>query len=75
MEVMGDMEKRLDDGSWIGPPGLYPIIRLIDLDGVDVPVLDLVYEKEAYRILGRDNTVREVEEFLGQRRMSGGKSA
>lgn len=75
VEVMGDIEKRLDDESWLGPPDLYPIIRLIDLDGINVPVLDLVYEKEAYRILGRDDTVRKVEEFLGRRRTSGGKSA
>jgi hypothetical protein len=75
VEVMGDIEKRLDDGSWIGPPNLYPIIRLIDLDGVNVPALDLEYEKEAYRILGRVDTVREVEEFLFRRRTSGGKSA
>jgi hypothetical protein len=75
VEVMGDIEKRLDDGSWIGPHDLYPIIRLIDFDGVNVPVLDLVYEKEAYRILGRDDIVREVEEFLSRRHTSGGKSA
>ena len=68
VEVMGDIEKRLDDGSWIGAPDLYPIIRLVDLDGVNVPVLDLEYEKEAYRILGRIDAVRKIKDFLGRRR-------
>ncbi len=75
VEVMGDIEKRLDDGSWIGAPDLYPIIRLIDLDGVNVPVLDLEYEKEAYRILGRNDTVRKVNDFLGKRGTTEEKSA
>ena len=75
VEVMGDIEKRLDDGNWIGPPNLYPIIRLIDLDGVNVPVLDLEYEKEAYRILGRNDTVRKVNDFLDRRRSTEEKSA
>jgi len=75
VEVMGDIEKRRDDGGWIAPPDLYPIIRHIDLEGVTVPVLDLEYEKEAYRILGRDETVQKIEEFLGLNRSGSGKSA
>ena len=75
VEVMGDIEKRLDDRSWIGAPNLYPIIRLIDLDGVNVPVLDLEYEKEAYRILGRNDTARKVNDFLDRRRTTEEKSA
>ena len=65
VEVMGDIEKRRDDGVWIGPPDLRSIVRFADLDGVNVPVLDLEYEKEAYRILGRNDTVRKVNDFLG----------
>ncbi len=75
VEVMGDIEKRRDDGVWIGPPDLYPIINHIDLEGINIPVLDLEYEKEAYRILGRDKTVQKIEEFLGRGRSWVGKPA
>lgn len=68
VEVMGDIEKRLDDESWLEPPDLPSVIRHVALDGVQVPVLDLAYEKEAYRIMGRMDTVRRIEDFLRQHR-------
>ncbi len=74
VEVMGDIEKKLDDFNWIKPPDLSSIIRLIDLEGSLVPVLDLEYEKKAYLILGRSDTVRKVEDFLTRRQAGAGKS-
>jgi hypothetical protein len=56
IEVIGDIQKRLDDDSWVDPRDLPSIIRSLDLEGRNIPVLDLKYEKEAYRILGRSDS-------------------
>ena len=53
VEIMGDIEKRLPDGSWEGPVDLARHRHVVSVAGMRVPVLSLVYEREAYLKLGR----------------------
>ncbi len=53
VEVMGDLQKRLPEGSWEPPVAVAEHLRFVEVRGLSIPVLDLRYEVEAYRILGR----------------------
>lgn len=53
VEVMGDLQKRSEDGTWGVPPDLTEHKRTVDLDGTKIPVLSLEYEAEAYEQVGR----------------------
>jgi hypothetical protein len=62
VEIMGDLQKRGEDGAWEPPVDLERHKRFVHVDGLDIPVLSLAYEAEAYRKLGR----REQAELLHQ---------
>jgi hypothetical protein len=64
VELMGDIEKRLPDGSWDGPTDLARHRRWVSLAGLRVPVLDLAYEAEAYARLGRMETAQLLRRWL-----------
>ncbi len=53
VEIMGALQKRLPDGTWEDPVEVALHRRWIEVGGLRVPVLDLVYEARAYRVLGR----------------------
>jgi len=53
VEIIGDVQKRLPEGSWSPLPRLEDLIRTIPWEGYHVPVLPLDYEVEAYRLMGR----------------------
>ena len=53
VEVMGDMQHQLPDGSWSAPTCLSCYRRWILVDGMWLPVLSLAYEAQAYARLGR----------------------
>lgn len=53
LEIIGDVEKRLTDGSWDPPPNLSAVARLVSRGDMSVPVLSLEYELQAYKKLGR----------------------
>ncbi len=62
VEIMGGLQKRREDGTWELPVDLERYKRFLHVDGLDIPVLALAYEAEAYRKLGR----RERAELLQQ---------
>lgn len=64
VEVMGDIEKRIIDGTWQATPDLHLIIKSVQIGEMLVPVIDLEYEKDAYTLLGRLDKARRLEEFL-----------
>jgi hypothetical protein len=72
VEIMGAIEKRLDDGSWGAPVQVIRHRRWIDVRGVRVPVLSLEYEVEAYRKMGRIERAEMLKSWLEQRGASGG---
>lgn len=49
---MGDIEK-IVDGHWEKTPDLHHIKRTISIENLDIPVLSLEYEAEAYMKFGR----------------------
>ena len=53
IEIMGDIQKRLEDGSWENPVDLEHYKRVVEVEGMKVPVLSLEYEYQAYLKLGR----------------------
>jgi hypothetical protein len=53
VEIMGDMQSQLENGAWEELVRLEDYRHWLDVEGVAVPVLDLGYEVEAYRRMGR----------------------
>jgi hypothetical protein len=53
VEIMGDIQKRLDDGTWESPVDIRLHRRWVAIDGMRIPVLSLEYEYTAYLRLGR----------------------
>lgn len=64
VEVIGDIQKRLPDGAWEGPPLLAPLTRFVDWEGMRLPVLSLAYEAKAYRLMGRTARAEEIERYI-----------
>ncbi len=66
VEIIGDIEKRLPDGSWEAPPDLAAIRRFVSHAGLRVPVLALAYEARAYAQMGRADRVSMLEDWLAR---------
>jgi hypothetical protein len=64
VELMGDVEKRLPDGCWEGPPDLWVHVEFINYQGLRLPILSLEYEQQAYAKLGRADKARQLAEWL-----------
>jgi len=63
VEIMGDIEKRRSDGSWEPSPDLGAYMELVAAEDMNVPVLSLGYEAEAYEKLGRTERARMLREW------------
>ena len=64
VEIMGDIQKRLEDGSWENPVDLERHKRVIEVEGMQVPVLSLEYEYQAYLKLGRIEKAEVLRKWL-----------
>jgi hypothetical protein len=53
VEIMGDIAKRLEDGTWEEPVDLERYKQSVEVEGMQIPVLSLEYEYQAYLKLGR----------------------
>ena len=53
VEIMGDLQKRLGDGSWEKPVDVNFHKRQVEIEGMKIPVLSLEYEYQAYLKMGR----------------------
>jgi hypothetical protein len=53
VEIMGDLQKILDDGSWEEPVNIRDYLEFIKFKGMKIPVLCIEYEEHAYRQMGR----------------------
>jgi len=69
VEIMGDIAKRLPDGSWEEPVNLDAHTRFVEAHGLRLPVLALAYEAQAYRMLGRIQTADLLEGWLAAQRV------
>ena len=50
---MGDIQHRRDDGTWDAPVDLRRYRQWVDTAGMQLPVLSLEYEYQAYLRMGR----------------------
>lgn len=75
VEIMGDIQKRLEDGSWENPVDLEFHKRVVEVEGMQVPVLSLEYEYQAYLKLGRIEKAEMLRNWLqGEHGSSGSTS-
>ena len=64
VEIMGDIQKRLIDGIWENPVDLEQYKRIVEVEGMQVPVLFLEYEYQAYLKLGRIDKAEMLRKWL-----------
>ncbi len=64
VEIMGDMQKRLENGRWETLPDISLLRRFVDYDGMRVPVLALEYEYQAYLKMGRTERAMMIKAFI-----------
>jgi len=65
VEVMGDVEHLLEDGTWEPPPDLNAHKQFVEIAGMRIPVLSLEYEYQAYLKLGRLDKAHRLKQALG----------
>lgn len=66
LEIMGDIEKKRPDGSWEEAVPLPSIIEHVQFEGMNIPVLSLAYEAQAYKKIGRAVRSAEIEDFINR---------
>ncbi len=64
VEIMGDIQKRREDGSWEPSPALEEQRRFVEVEGMRIPVLSLEYEYQAYLKMGRIERARMLRQWL-----------
>jgi aminoglycoside-2''-adenylyltransferase len=64
VEIMGDVQKRLADGTWEAPVDVGRHRRWVTAGGLCIPVLALEYEHGAYLALGRAEQAEMLERWL-----------
>jgi hypothetical protein len=64
IEIMGDIQKRLAEGVWEEPVDLKQYKRVVEIEGVQVPVLSFEYEYQAYLKLGRIEKAKMLRKWL-----------
>jgi len=64
VEIMGNIQKRLEDGTWEEPVDLNRYKRIVKVEEMQVPVLSLEYEYRAYRRLGRIEKAEMIRKWL-----------
>ncbi|MBT9132351.1 MAG: hypothetical protein DDT33_00865 [Firmicutes bacterium] len=75
VEIMGDIQKRLEDGSWEDPVDLKQHKRIVETQGMQVPVLSLEYEYLAYLRLGRIDKAEMLRKWLHSEYESSGDTS
>lgn len=62
---MGDIEKSVE-GRWEKTPDLRQIIRFIRFEDMELPVLSLEYEAQAYHKLGRMDKAEMIMQYVNK---------
>jgi hypothetical protein len=74
VEIIGNPQYRRADGTWEAPADWLPHKHVIEVAGMEVPVLALVYEYDAYLKLGRTKKVTLLERWLRESNHSATRS-
>lgn len=64
VEIIGDMQHRLEDGSWEPIVDMNVFKRWVTYEGIAVPVMSLPFLLDAYRLLGRTDKVELITRWL-----------
>lgn len=64
VEIMGDIQKRIDEKTWEEPVQVEHHRKWVNIDGMQIPVLSLEYEYQAYLKLGRVERAEMLREWL-----------
>lgn len=64
VEIIGGVQKRLEGGGWEEPVNVAEHRRWVEWRGLNVPVLALEYEAEAYRRMGRLEKAEKIRRWL-----------
>jgi hypothetical protein len=67
VEIMGDVQKRLPDGTWENVVDIRTHRQYVKMEGMVIPVLSLAYEQEAYLLLGRIDKAKKIKEWLDRK--------
>ena len=70
VEIMGDIQKRNTNGTWEPPVDLNQHKKMIEVEGMKVPVLSLEYEYQAYLKLGRKDKAGMLKKWLNSKNKS-----
>ncbi|MBK8903576.1 MAG: hypothetical protein IPM53_20505 [Anaerolineaceae bacterium] len=65
VEIMGDMEKWVN-GRWEPSPDISHHREFITVNGLELPVLSLAHEQEAYEKMGRRETAVILQQWLNK---------
>jgi len=68
VEIMGDIQKKLADGTWEAPVNPRDHRAWVMFEGMQVPVLSLAYEYRAYLKLGRLEKAALLKRYLENER-------
>lgn len=71
VEIMGDLQKRLANQKWEEPVRIESYRHWIEIDEVQIPVLSLEYEYQAYLKLGRKEKAETLKQWLQRNRVVG----
>lgn len=64
VEIMGDIQKRREDGRWEEPVDPARHRLYVERDGMRIPVLSLAYEYRAYLRLGRREKAEKIRRWI-----------
>lgn len=68
VEIMGDVQKRLEDSTWENPVDLSRHKQFVEVEGIQLPVLPLEYEYGTYIKLARHERAEMIKKFLRARK-------
>lgn len=64
VEIMGGVQKRLENHEWEQPVKVETYRIWLDMDGMQVPVMSLDYEYQAYLKMGRTQKAEMIRDWL-----------
>jgi aminoglycoside-2''-adenylyltransferase len=74
VEIMGDIQKRLDDGTWEAPADIPTHRRWVAIGDLRIPVLSLEYEYMAYLALGKFQRAEMIRLWLQEHEYADNRS-
>ena len=64
VEIMGDIQKLLDDQTWEEPVKVEQHRCWVGIEGMQIPVLSMRYEYQAYLKMGRTEKAEKMKKWL-----------